>query len=288
VRLPLSPNRIVSDDKDTALEQLRCDIVSLLNEDLTVIIDLHAQGKFQKDLEQNTGEAPAHLEDLWRRLQPVLVDLPPNRVLLGLYNEPQIDADAWWAIQSQMVRDLRAIFPLHTFVATAGPDGGPWNLERMTPYDDKNILYDFHFYQPMIFTHHGADWLPSYKPEDKTTPIFYPANSDVLSGTTDPEMINYIKYGWNRERLSAFINKIARWGKRNGVKIACLEFGVYRPYADTQSRAKWLNDIRKLLEAKNIPWAMWEYRGNFGLIDRDGNADPGVAEALGLNHNSAL
>src|SRR4029078_2279762 len=97
-------------------------------------------------------------------------------VLFGLNNEPQIESEPWWRIQGQLIKSLRAIYPDNTFVVTAGPDGAPWNLADMKPYADDNIIYDFHFYQPMQFTHHAADWLDTYKPKQKSIRIYYPSN----------------------------------------------------------------------------------------------------------------
>jgi hypothetical protein len=203
--------------------------------------------------------------------------------LLGFYNEPHIGADSWWKIQGQLVQALRAVYPDNPFVVTAGPDGGPWDLERMQPYGDANVIYDFHFYQPMQFTHHGADWLQSYQPGDKNTPIAYPADiGDRSKNEDNPNMRDYRAAGWNRERLESYIDKIAGWAAQNKVKIACLEFGVYKPYVDEQSRAHWLHDMRELLESHHIPWALWEYRGNFGLMDSSGPVDPATAKALDL------
>jgi len=291
VRLPLSPSSLVMNDESELkqrLAQLRCDIISLLNQNLAVIVDLHAPERFQRNLAQDTeAEATQHLENLWQRMLPVLAGLPPSRVLLGLYNEPQIEAEPWWRIQGQLVKNLRTVFPDNPMVVTAGPDGGPWNLERMQAYDDKNIIYDFHFYQPMQFTHHGADWLSSYKPGDKSVRITYPVTLKSQMDESNPRVKDYMATNWNRLRLSAYIDKATAWAKENNAKIACLEFGVFRPYVDSDSRAHWLADMRFLLERDHIPWAMWEYRGGFGLLSDEGAPDESVLKALNLKRSAA-
>jgi hypothetical protein len=61
---------------------------------------------------------------------------------------------------------------------------------------------------------------------------------------------------------------------------------VYRNNADPVSRANWLNDVRTALEADGIGWAMWDYRGGFGVVTKqDGQpaqVDGAVTGALGL------
>jgi len=286
VRLPLSTKWLTMDDKDEQAEKLtrlRCDLISLLNRGLAVVVDLHAPQRFQKNLEKNPDMAVTRLGSLWESLQPVLDGLPPDRVFLGLYNEPQIENKIWWGIQGKVLKKLRAVFPQNTFVVSAGPHGEPWNLAQMKPYDDKNVIYEFHYYEPVFFTHHGANWFPADDPIRKTAPVAYPVDAGSSTEEVDPDVKNYIAAGWNRARLAVDIGQIADWKKRNGVKIACLEFGVYRPFTDADSRNRWLRDMRELLEQNGIPWALWEYRGGFGLLDDNWTPDEGIVKVLGLN-----
>jgi hypothetical protein len=51
-------------------------------------------------------------------------------------------------------------------------------------------------------------------------------------------------------------------------------------------RATWIHDVRTALEADNIGWTMWDYRGNFGVVDKNPGQpavpDKDTVEALGL------
>jgi hypothetical protein len=70
------------------------------------------------------------------------------------------------------------------------------------------------------------------------------------------------------------------------VPLICNEFGAYRDTADPASRARWIKDVRSALEENHIGWAMWDYRGNFGVVHRDASTitpDPGILKALGLH-----
>ena len=62
--------------------------------------------------------------------------------------------------------------------------------------------------------------------------------------------------------------------------------------ADEQSRMNWIHDVRTALEADGIGWAMWDYRGSFGVVRKqDGQpaqVDEKVVEALGLEAIAAL
>ena len=53
----------------------------------------------------------------------------------------------------------------------------------------------------------------------------------------------------------------------HGAALICNEFGSYKPFAPRESRLTLINDVRSILEAKNIGWAMWEMDEGFGFID---------------------
>jgi hypothetical protein len=82
------------------------------------------------------------------------------------------------------------------------------------------------------------------------------------------------------------IDEAAAWGQTNHVPLICNEFGVYRRVTDPVSRNTWIRDVRTALEADGVGWAMWDYHGGFGVVDRkDGTPvqpDPATVEALGL------
>ncbi|MDX2028952.1 MAG: cellulase family glycosylhydrolase [Alphaproteobacteria bacterium] len=287
VRLPLHPVWLTLSDEDEQkdrLAELRCDLVELLNQGLSVIIDLHPGLAGESRLKETPRETMAQVEGIWKNLQPVIKDFPSQRIFLGLYNEPPVESFLWWQMQEQLVNNLRKDFPKNTFVVTTGPHSGWWELILMKPYKDKNLLYDFHFYDPMIVTHHGVEWLPEWR---SRTPIVYPVDTKFDFDMDDAKIQEYVMRGWNRATIIEIIGRVEEWRRRSKVRVICTEFGVYRPHIDDQSRYNWLRDVREALEKAGIPWALWEYRGRFGLIDPRGNSDKAMAEALGLGHTDS-
>jgi len=83
------------------------------------------------------------------------------------------------------------------------------------------------------------------------------------------------------------IDAAAAWGKDRNVPLICNEFGVYRQHSPQDSRMRWIHDVRTALENDGIGWAMWDYRGGFGVVwKKDGEpaqVDEKVVAALGLN-----
>jgi len=69
------------------------------------------------------------------------------------------------------------------------------------------------------------------------------------------------------------------------VPVICDEFGVYRKYADANSRTAWLTDVRTSLERHGMGWTMWDYSGGFGVVTKTGSEivpDEPTPRALGL------
>jgi endoglucanase len=285
VRLPVSPTWAENSneaDRAADLARMHCDVVSLINHGLKVVIDLHHMGAFQKNLAEQQDPVAGRLFAIWKNLKPVLDGLPTDKVLVGIYNEPQIESRTWWRTQGEVVKKLRKIYPDLTYVVTGGPDGGLWHLTEAAPYEDANLIYDFHFYEPMVLTHHGADWLSNYRPSQKHDHIVYPSSADAKFDASDDAMQAYVRSGWNKYKIEEFIDKIASWAQDHRVRVACLEFGVFSAYIESESRGNWLADVRSSLEAHDIPWAVWEYRGGFGIEDDFGKVDDNVARGLGL------
>lgn len=289
VRLPIALRYLEENDAKTRakdLARLRCDLVALLAGGLNVVLDLHTTGKFDHALENAPPDkALARLAGLWKRVAPALEGLGAEQhILFGLLNEPEFEKNGdWWRLQGELVENLRADFPNTRFIASASPKSVLWNLAKFDPYEDRDVLYDFHFYTPMLFTHYGAPWITGAPRHRKTGGVSYP--SAAPAEDQEEDIREYNENGWNREKLAVELNKIIAWKKKHKVPVVCLEFGVYRPLVDAASRRRWLSDMRGLLEAAGIPWALWEYRGTFGLMTPDAGPDEEIVKALGLNHN---
>jgi endoglucanase len=283
VRLPIHPKWLEEEDKEEqaeTLQNLRCDIISLLNAGFTVIVDMHPGGTTNDAFAaMSDRQVLSRLTALWRNLGEALRELPAQRLWLNLYNEPSLPTVRWWKLQGKLITALRRVFPRHGFIASENPmDEG---LTARKPYGDPNVLYDFHFYAPMLFTHNGAEWSDTYRAPQESVP--YPARANMVTDDMNEEMQTYLREGWNRKKLSGLLEPLRAWKKRYGTRLVCLEFGVYRFHIDDQSRTRWLRDTRTLLEEAGIPWALWEYNQGFGLFE-GGKPDLHMAKALGLRY----
>jgi len=287
VRLPVSQHMLAIEDKDAQekkITELRCDIVDLLKSGLNVVLDFHPSKDFKEITETESSDLLlVRLENYWKTLRPAIIGLPEDRIYLNLFNEPSRKIHNWWGLQADLISRLRPLYPEYTFIVSDRMNMFE-ELEKKKPYVDQNIIYDFHFYKPFFFTHHNAHWVnPPPDIREKTDRILYPSLLEKNDPPNYDKMQKYIDEGWNKEKLSGLLESVITWSRRTKTKLICLEFGVYRPFVGTDSRIRWLKDVREILEANNIPWAIWSYNGNFGLFDKQGFLDTNAAIALGLN-----
>jgi endoglucanase len=273
-----------------ALAALDRAVSAALANHLAVMLCVFPDDDYKHNLANERGVDDLAL--LWRILAAHFAAVDPDKVFYELINEPEVpDSYRWTGIQARLVETIRAVDQRHTIIATAANYSSLPDLLRLEPVRDANVIYNFHFYEPYPFTHQGASWGSDEWPYYRDIP--YPATPEAITSQlknvpTDPAryaLYLYAAGGWNRESIAARIAFAAAWARERNVPLICNEFGAYRDTADPASRARWINDVRSALEDNHIGWAMWDYRGNFGVVHRDASTitpDPGILKALGL------
>jgi endoglucanase len=264
----------------------------ILAQNLAVIVDMHPDSDF-KDKLMKEDSSVEQFEDFWRAIANHYANTNPDLVFFEILNEPEFrDRYRWEGVQSRLAMAIREGAPQHTIIVA----GANWSSENdllfMEPLHDSNIIYNFHFYDPHIFSHQGATWSTNFQHYLNRLP--YPSTPENVQASTAqvPDAANrlsVIQYGldrWNRDRMDTLIAQAAAWGKRWNVPLTCNEFGVYRRTADAEARARWLSDMHSVLEKYEIGWTMWDYSGGFAVVvktkDQPAAPDEITIKALGL------
>ena len=262
----------------------------ILDHDLAVVIDIHPEGDFKAQLSHD--DFVEQFSDYWRALARHYSKLDPNRVFFEILNEPEMqDRYRWYGVQSKLASSIREGAPQHTIILAGAQWSNDDQLLFIEPLRDPNIVYNFHFYEPHLFTHQGATWGVSYWHFLKALPYPSTPESVQTAAGLEPDAVNrlaVVRYGldrWNAERIDTEVSQVAEWARQRDVPVVCNEFGVYRKNADPKDRAAWIGDVRTSLEKHGMGWAMWDYAGGFAVVNkRDKTAFPDemTVKALGL------
>src|SRR5271157_4563744 len=227
--------------------------------------------------------------------QPMFNAREPNKIpaeYLGYLDAAvKMILDHGLAVQVKLAAAIREGAPSHTMIAAGARWSDDDELVFQEPVRDPNVIYNFHFYEPHIFTHQGSIWGTYYW--HWLRGVRYPSTAESAERVAalvpdEVDRLQVIRYGsdhWDAARIESEMKLAAEWARRRGVPLVCNEFGVYREYADPEDRAAWLHDVRAALERNGIGWAMWDYSGSFGVVSKkDGKAvaDDGVLRALGM------
>ena len=255
VRIPIDYNVIQNPDGTMRPDGLgRIDAaLALCNKyGLRAVLDLHKTPGYSFDAgEKEAGffESEAYQERfywIWETLAEWFAGMS-DRVAFELLNEVTEARflPAWKRISRECVRRIRFFAP-DTIILLGSYN---WNSARTVPeldapYDDK-MIYNFHFYEPHVFTHQGAYWMP----ELQNTRMAY-----ADCGASE---------AWFEDFLAPAVEK----AEKEHCELYCGEFGVI-DIVPPEEAVKWFRDLHKVFERHGIAHAMWSWKQmDFGLID---------------------
>ncbi len=270
-------------DFDAALDHI-------LGAGLAVIVDWHAR-EDTKDRLRTDDALAQKAAALWGAMARHLAGRDPERVFLETMNEPagKMSLERWSWVQAGLFAAMRAGAPKHTIIVTSNRWSGVDELAKFTPLSDRNVVYNFHFYEPMAETHQGASWTGGG--EKELSGVVYPVDpaskGAQLAALSDPAARKVLEaYNGSRAWIATRLAVAIDWGSAHGVPLTCNEFGVYTRVSPPDSRYRWIRDVRELCEAQGVGWAMWDYAGGFQVANTDAQGarslDPRCLAALGL------
>ena len=273
VRLPFPPAAVMNEDlspRADGLARLMATALETRAEGLAVILDLHPPDAFRERLFTDPA-APRAFIGFWRAAAEQALALGlDDGVYFELLNEPG-DFAGWWQLQGAAIAAIRSVDKGRPMVASGDRFSRIERLVGQVPYGPKNIVYSFHFYDPMGFTHQGATWGSGRYADLRGVPYPVPSGVPGVGAAR-----------WDAGSIEAALAPVARWARRHGVRVLCGEFGVYKGGGvDPAHRLAYLRDARTAMERLGIAWALWELQEGFGIAER-GAIDPGAAAALGL------
>jgi aryl-phospho-beta-D-glucosidase BglC (GH1 family) len=332
VRLSVDPGPMLSVSGQKRAEALTIlgDAVKLaLSSGLKVVFDFHPVGQVPAysltalNVAANEPAAMAYRE-MVAETAAFLNALVPNAsqlIAIDLFNEPQfypcdgVGGRKWKGVLSALVKAVRAVAPDLTLIVSGACGGNVKGLMNIGARQlaDPNLLYSFHYYEPLTFSHQGTDarkwltgvpWPTSVRTLDQSIALGT-ARLQAQTKLTSAERVaaeseirkqlqKYYADDKGQQTVEAAFTTLIGWGRANGIRPEHFFMGEFGAMAASASRGgaaeadrlRWLTAVRQQAEKHGIGWAYWEYSNIHGMSLTRGarrEFDPIALQALGLS-----
>lgn len=248
---------------------------------LNIMLDLHKTAGYSFDPNYGEGglfENEAYQERFYRLWEQFATRFGKYKDMMcfELLNEvtKQEYSDKWNEISVNCIKRIRKICPDVKVVVGSYWNGYPAAIPDLAMPYDKNVVYTFHCYEPLVFTHQGGEWVSlkmkgnfrmSY---NKTYGEYKQITIDNL-GEGNAGCFNL--FDQNKKIDTEFFEKIIepalKTAAERNVELYCGEYGVIEK-AGAEEAYEWLKDFTAVLEKYKIGRAIWNYHSHvFGISD---------------------
>ena len=282
VRIPVDYNLLEDETgapRPAGYERLQGAVDCCRANGLHMVLDLHKTAGFSFDPGEGEGgffENPAFQERFCRLWERIVRAFGGNADLLAfeLLNEvtERDYMPVWNRVAGDCIRRIRIHAPEVPILV-----GGYWHNSAAAVKDIDvpllgPIVFNFHCYEPLVFTHQGATWMPPMDPAFRISVQasfgeLAEAGSRMLKGSNaglesyPPDTKLTAAYFEN------FFAEAVRAADARGVHLYCGEYGVIDRVPPEQALV-WYRAIHAAFEGCGIGRAAWSYRQmDFGLSD---------------------
>jgi endoglucanase len=219
----------------------------------------------------------------WKHFAERYKGKPNKEVSFNLLNEPATITNERNSIVSEAMyvevvkgaaSAIRGVDPNRLIIA----DGLWWGRDPVPGLIDLNIAQSTRGYEPMQVSHYGASWVfggekwpapswPLHQVEAAElrweSPVLKEAYKKKIAGWGIP-----FDMEWNKKRLK--LQLIDPWKKleKKGVGVHVGEFGAFN-HTPHEVVLGWYRDLLSLWKEAGWGYAMWNFRGGFGLLDSE-------------------
>lgn len=195
--------------------------------------------------------------------------------LLNEITSPET-AQIWNRIAERTVKAIRRINTDVRIIIGGIYNSSIYGLQLLDKPYDENIVFTFHSYSPMIFTHQSAYWVENM-PGDLS--VAYPENLQVLRKKSQEVFGNSYdgEFGSGNKTIdSSFFDRLfaeaVAVSEKYNVPLYCGEYGVI-DRADPECTLRWFEDIHAAFEKYDIARAVWTYKEkDFGISGKHYNS----------------
>lgn len=284
VRLPVDYN-FFQDETGMIFEDNFCYITNCIDwcekYGLNLLLDLHKtkgysfdEGENEKGLFENENLITQFIE-LWEEFAKRYGER--KNVAFELLNEvvnPD-DNEMWMTVARKATAIIRFYAPEKKILIGGYHNNSVTAIKDLADPFDENIVYSFHCYEPLLFTHQGAYWVSEM---DQKFRMKYPVSRKAYFECLEKGVDNAERFSiadaalsgdeFNSRYFENLFSEAMNVAEEREVALYCGEYGVI-DLADTESTMNWLKDINATFEKHGIARALWNYKEkDFGLTDK--------------------
>ena len=279
LRLPVDEEQLWLEDGSRdpeAFELLENGLLWAREAGLRVVVDLHIlRSHHFLDKDPPLYRDPAEerrFVGLWEDLADALAAHAPDQVAFELLNEAVAkDHEDWNRVAHAAHTAIRQRQPDRFIVLGSNRFCQCITFPHLRVPDDERTILTFHYYNPMLVTHYTASWIgplrhyngPIDYPGDLVPKEAFQAQPKELQEHME---LHGIRFDQEAMRKDFALPLAVR--KQTGLPLYCGEFGVFQACPDPV-RIRWYRDILALFHEHNIAFANWDYRGSFGIVDKN-------------------
>lgn len=256
VRLPIDYNIVQNDDGsviEDGYERIQKVVELCSKYSLKLVIDLHKTAGFSFDFgEPESGffENEKYQERfymLWEELAGRFGHDTEN-IVFELLNEVTDPAfiDKWNEIAYICIGRIRKIAPDVIILLGSYNNNAADTVQFLKPPYDDRVVYNFHCYDPLKFTHQGATWTPQIIPSERMA---------------------FEESETSEEYFEKLFSTAVSTAEKYGTSLYCGEYGIIDVVGPEDS-LKWFKVINKVFNKHGISRAVWNYKEmDFGIAD---------------------
>ncbi len=246
---------------------------------LNMILDLHKTFGFSFDKGENESgffekeEYQERFYKLWEEFAKRYGKYE-DMIAFELLNEitDKSYCEAWNRISNRCIERIRKTAPDIRILVGGYYNNSVEAVKDLTMPYDENIVYNFHCYEPLVFTHQGAYWVDGMKEDFRiSVDADYGEMKEQSKNGFSQIAVGFDGFDENETLSSAYFDKFfseaVKVAEERDVPLYCGEYGVINR-AVPEDILKWYQIINESFRRFGIGRAAWNYKAmDFGFTD---------------------
>lgn len=245
---------------------------------LSVLLDLHhVQGHIYGEMDKpvplfTEPTLRARFLKIWANLTQRYKGIGKNLAFELLNEISDASRYQWNQLCADAVKKIHQIDSRRIILIGSNEANSIFTLNQLAFSDEPNLVYNFHFYDPMLFTHQKAHFSQDLR--DFNATVHYPGEMKgfpTYLATHRQYISKFYRTAWeetnDKALMQKYLTNAENFIRFTGRELYCGEFGVIKG-APEEDAVQWITDLTASLDTLHIGHAYWSYKEmDFGIVD---------------------